>query len=290
MIDSSDSILRGLIIDGFGVGVSIPNLDDVGDLVQGNFIGQYFVSQFNPITGAQVPAPNGQIFTGTGNSLQGVLLGSTNATIGGFNAQENNVITGNGQQGVSILAGAVGNQVLGNQIGIAGPSLGGRFAIAPNGADGVLIAGSSNVVGGASAGAGNLISVNLGDGVHISGAGATENQVEGNYIGLGARRRLRFRRGWYGECRGRRSDRECRRQHGRWFERRPAQRHLGQPGSRSGDHRVLGHRQHPTEELHRPDLGRDFGPGERGCGGGRVLGEQCDWPGERRSPATSGAS
>ena len=60
-----------------------------------------------------------------GNSLQGVLLGSTNATIGGFDPQENNVIAGNGLQGVSILPGAVGNQVLGNQIGIAGPSLGG---------------------------------------------------------------------------------------------------------------------------------------------------------------------
>ena len=75
-----------------------------------------------------------------GNSLQGVLLGSTNATIGGFDPQENNVIAGNGLQGVEILPGGVGNQVLGNQIGIAGPSLGGRFAIAPNGADGVLIA------------------------------------------------------------------------------------------------------------------------------------------------------
>ena len=80
-----------------------------------------------------------------------MLLGSTNATIGGFNPQENNVISGNGLQGVSILPGAVGNQVLGNQIGIAGPSLGGRFAIAPNGADGVLIA-SSSVVGAANGG------------------------------------------------------------------------------------------------------------------------------------------
>ena len=42
VINASHSTIRGLIIDGFGVGVSIPGPNDVGDLVQGNFIGQYF--------------------------------------------------------------------------------------------------------------------------------------------------------------------------------------------------------------------------------------------------------
>ena len=123
VIQSSHSSVSGLIIDGFGVGVSIPSPDNVGDLVQGNFIGQHFLSQYNLSTGALLPAPNQVVFTGLGNSLQGVLLGSTNATIGGVEDQDNNVITGNGQQGVSILPGAVGNQILGNQIGIAGPPL-----------------------------------------------------------------------------------------------------------------------------------------------------------------------
>ena len=131
------------------------------------------------------PSRSSEIFTGTGNSQQGVLLGSTNATIGSVDPQENNVITGNGLQGVSILPGAEGNQVIGNQIGIAGPSLAGLFAIAPNGAEGVLIASSSNEVGGSTSGAGNLISANVGDGVHIVGVAATRNQVEGNYIGIG---------------------------------------------------------------------------------------------------------
>ena len=152
---------------------------------RGTSSGSTSFSEFDPITGLQLLAPNDQIFTGTGNSLQGVLLGSTNATIGSVEPEGNNVITGNGLQGVSILPGAEGNQVIGNQIGIAGPSLEGRFAIAPNGADGVLIAASSNVVGGATAGSGNLISANQGDGVHITGAASTEDQVEGNYIGVG---------------------------------------------------------------------------------------------------------
>ena len=71
VINSSDSIIRGLIIDGFGVGVSIPGPGDVGDLVQGNFIGQYFVSQFDPRTGVALPAPNMQIFTGHGELTPG---------------------------------------------------------------------------------------------------------------------------------------------------------------------------------------------------------------------------
>ena len=115
-----------------------------------------------------------------------MLLASTNATVGGLEAQDNNVIIGNGQQGVSILPGAQGNQVFGNQIGIIGPAAsGGFYFVVPNGSDGVLIADSSNYVGGPSAAAGNLISANEGDGVHITGAAATRNNVMGNYIGVG---------------------------------------------------------------------------------------------------------
>ena len=213
VLASSDSIIRGLIIDGFGVGVSIPGPNDDGDLVQGNFIGQYFLSQFDPNSGAALTGPSAQIFTGTGNALQGVLLGSTNATIGGLDPQDDNVIAGNGLQGVSILPGAVGNQVLGNQIGIAGPSLVGRYAIAPNGADGILIASSgvtggstgtngdsasSNVIGGATTGAGNLISGNLGNGVDIVGPGATLNLVEGNFIGTAPGGGILFGQGFPG--------------------------------------------------------------------------------------------
>jgi hypothetical protein len=185
VLDASDSILRGLIITGFGVGVSVPNPGIVGDLIQGNEIGGYFVFPVDPVTGAPVPAPGQVAFISQANSAQGVLLGSTNTTVGGTETQDSNVITGNGLQGISILPGAEGNQVFGNQIGIAGPSLSGRFAIAPNGAEGVLIAASSNYVGGPAGGAGNLISGNLGDGVHIVGPAATRNNVQGNYIGVG---------------------------------------------------------------------------------------------------------
>src|SRR6185312_7342611 len=184
-LGASNSILRGLIIDGFGVGVSVPNPGTVGDLIQGNDIGVYPLFFVDPATGLPLSGSSREGLAGQGNSLQGVLIGSTNATVGGVETQDANVIVGNGQQGVSILSGAQGNQIIGNQIGILGPPTGGFFAILPNGADGVLIASSSNSVGGPAPGAGNLISGNLGAGVHIVGPAATRNNVQGNYIGVG---------------------------------------------------------------------------------------------------------
>ena len=46
-------VLRGLIIDGFDVGVSVPRPADVGNLIQGNFIGKYFLYPVDPATGSR---------------------------------------------------------------------------------------------------------------------------------------------------------------------------------------------------------------------------------------------
>ena len=51
VINASDSILRGLAIEGFAVGVSVPSPTDVGDLIQGNFIGEYLAYPVDPETG-----------------------------------------------------------------------------------------------------------------------------------------------------------------------------------------------------------------------------------------------
>ena len=51
MLDASHCRLDGLIIDGFGIGVSVPNPGDVGNLIQGNFIGNYLLYPVNPSTG-----------------------------------------------------------------------------------------------------------------------------------------------------------------------------------------------------------------------------------------------
>lgn len=201
VLDASHSLLRGLIISGFSVGVSVPALDSsgnpvVGDLIQGNSIGDYFVYPVDPNTGSPLPTPNTVGFVqGQGNTQQGVVLYSSNTTVGGSNPQENNIICGNGAQGILVQPGASGNQILGNQIGMAGPSVNGLYVQDGNGAEGVLIDSSgslanplsivyasSNFVG--SATGGNVISGNAGAGVRLAGVGAIRNLIRGNYIGV----------------------------------------------------------------------------------------------------------
>ena len=197
VLEASHSVIRGVAIEGFGVGVSIPDPTDVGDSIQGNFIGPYLAYPVDQVTGDPLPAPSTVFLAGEGNSGAGIMLGSANATVGGFDPDENNVISGNGAQGVLLVPGTSGNQVLGNQIGVIGPSTNGLYFQLGNGGDGVMIestgmasnpAGivysSSNVIGGAVSGSGNVISANGGYGVHLVGVGATRNLVEANYIGV----------------------------------------------------------------------------------------------------------
>ena len=116
----------------------------MGDLIQGNFIGPYLAYPVDQSTGAPLPAPDTVILAGQGNTQEGILLGSANATVGGFNPDENNVISGNGAQGVLLVPGASGNQILGNQIGVIGPSTNGLYFQVGNGADGVWIESSGH--------------------------------------------------------------------------------------------------------------------------------------------------
>lgn len=187
VFNTSHSLIRGLSIDGFGVGVEVPSPDREGNLIQGNFIGRYAVYPVDPETGEPSEEITALVL-GVGND-RGVVLASTNATVGGVDPQASNVISGNRFEGVWIRPGGVGNQVLNNQIGVVGPVPGGRYFQIGNGAEGVKIessstlAASSNAIGGAVDGSGNVISANGGHGVWIVGAGATRNRLEGNYIG-----------------------------------------------------------------------------------------------------------
>jgi hypothetical protein len=148
-------------------GVRIQGSGATGNLVQGNYIG-------TDATGAAA----------LGNSLAGVLIweGSGN-TVGGTKSAARNVVSGNGNNGVTINgSGATGNLMQGNYIGtdVSGTSdLG-------NDAQGVAVSSPSNTVGGAIAGAGNVISGNAGNGVSIEVVGTTGNLVQGNTIGTNA--------------------------------------------------------------------------------------------------------
>ena len=159
--DGDCNVISGNLSDG----VLISGSPATSNLVSGNFLGV---------------GPNG--FSDFGNGQNGVrLLAAPGNTVGGTSANARNVIAGNSFNGVFIIgAGAIGNTVRGNYVGLRAD---GTAAVANSG-HGVYVDGAgSTTIGGNSAGSGNVISGNSFDGVLIASAGATGTTVEGNRIG-----------------------------------------------------------------------------------------------------------
>jgi len=166
-ISAGNSTVRGLVINRFhGYGSKGIEVDmNSGNVIEGNFIG-------TDVTGT----------VALGNNIQGVLINAPGNTIGGTTPVARNVISGNGASGVRISGN--GNLVQGNFIGtdVTGT------APLGNSGRGIFIFGSNNTIGGTTAGARNIISGNGSNGVPgRSGVyiccGATENLVQGNFIG-----------------------------------------------------------------------------------------------------------
>lgn len=155
--NSSGSTVKAIIINRFGQnGI---NMDTGTITVQGCFIGTNAAG-----TAAQA------------NALSGIRINGSVNVIGGTTAAARNIISGNSGAGIEIVSG--GSTVQGNFIGT---DVNGTSAI-PND-NGVTLTGvSGNTIGGTTAAARNLISGNTDNGVLIS-TGATNNLVEGNYIG-----------------------------------------------------------------------------------------------------------
>jgi hypothetical protein len=152
------------VISGNGYGSQFSNSSS-GNQVQGNYIGT---------------KKNGT--EALPNSFDGIAVGGDNNIIGGADAGERNVISGNSEDGVEISSS--GNQVRGNYIGTKANGTGSLG----NGRHGVLVDGSAvfpsnNTIGGTTAGERNVISANGQEGVSIVGVGASSNFVQGNYIG-----------------------------------------------------------------------------------------------------------
>jgi len=157
---------EGNVISGNSDGVWI---QDSANLVEGNFIGTD-VSGTLPL----------------GDRNDGVHIASGTANeIGGTAAEQRNIISGNGSDGINVGGGSsgesTGNLIQGNFIGTDAT---GAVAV-PNGGSGVGVQGVDTVVGGTTAGARNVISGNVVSGVAVSGDG-NGAVVEGNYIGTNA--------------------------------------------------------------------------------------------------------
>lgn len=163
----------------FGRGISVNNrvigatTFNGSAIIQHNYIG----------TSGNFPTTN----TDLGNSQDGILIaGASGSQIGGVNPNDNNIILGNGGNGISIVADinlpASNNVITGNYIG---HTFGSVQAVGNDGS-GIMIQASGNTVGGTTAAARNLIVGNKVNGIALNGALATSNLVQGNYIGVGA--------------------------------------------------------------------------------------------------------
>lgn len=154
-------------------GVSISGNGTSGNDVQGNFVG-------TDATGdtALENAENGVIIS---QGASGNLIGGQRA--GAALAAPGNLISGNKLAGI-VIDGSASNTIQGNFIGA---DASGERALA-NALDGVdLVDGAANnVVGGTANGDGNVISGNQRNGVDIDGSGASQNRIQGNYIGTNA--------------------------------------------------------------------------------------------------------
>lgn len=137
------------------------------NVIQGNYIG---------LSSAGTNAvPNG--FNGV--SFRGA---STN-TIGGLTVAARNVISGNANNGVGILALTdSANVISGNYIGT---DFSGRLAVS-NTLAGIRIQGCSNFIGSAASGGGNVISGNGTQGIWLVGTNGsvTGNWIQGNLVGV----------------------------------------------------------------------------------------------------------
>ena len=166
VITGANCTVKGLVVNRFAlVGIYIAGTGASGNFVQGNFIG-------TDATGS----------ADLGNALSGVeIQDAPDNTIGGAQAGERNVISGNNGSGIVIWrAGASGNVVQGNFIGtdVTGS------ADLGNGEEGVQIQNApNNLVGGSQPGEGNVISGNEDGGIFLVLAGARGNVVQGNFIG-----------------------------------------------------------------------------------------------------------
>ncbi|MFW5439425.1 MAG: LamG-like jellyroll fold domain-containing protein, partial [Methylophilaceae bacterium] len=187
----------GLIDQGNGEdGVDISNS---GNTIGGTTLAERNVISGNNINGVYITgasATNNSIignYIGTnitgiapiGNSFDGIKIISTASsnTIGGTNANERNIISGNNDEGIE-LSNASNNSILGNYIGT---DVTGTVALG-NADHGIVIfdGASGNTVGGNTTGARNIIAANTANGIVIAGNGGSttdNNMISGNYIG-----------------------------------------------------------------------------------------------------------
>jgi hypothetical protein len=158
------------VIAANSIGIVIVQDQAGSKLVQGNFIGTNAAG-----TGALPNLSHGIQTRGSLSALK--------VTIGGTATGAGNLISGNGEDGISVSGGI--NSIPSRAIiqgNLIGTDVNGVVAI-PNTNGIQLPASDGTIIGGTSAEARNVISGNRENGIRL-GSGASSGLIEGNYIGL----------------------------------------------------------------------------------------------------------
>jgi len=160
-VGGSSPAQRNIIAGSAYQGLTLRDAGTAFNVVKGNYIG--------------VKAAGMAALANAGAGIE-IYGGAASNRIGGLNAGEGNVISGNGNDGVLVNdAGSTGNMVEGNFIGLNSAGT----AVLPNGFTGVdLQGGAAN-----STVASNVISGNLQNGIFVA---SSLNSIWGNIIGLNA--------------------------------------------------------------------------------------------------------
>jgi hypothetical protein len=195
-IGGTTTAARNIISGNQFAGVSIGNNGTNNNVVQGNYIGLDATGSTVQGNGGDGIAIYGDGPAPSPSPAPAPNTGPQSNTIGGVMNGARNIISGNGDNGVSIgnpgSNGTNNNLVQGNYIGM---DAGGTTTKANAGAGVVIYGGAqSNTIGGTTPSARNVISGNTFQGVAIGGLGGslgatigpTQNVVSGNYIGLDA--------------------------------------------------------------------------------------------------------
>ncbi len=199
---SGNNLLEGNLIGTTSDGAqALANSEGVDVQCPGNTIGGCQAGEGNVISGNS--SYGVFLEQGTGNNLllgnligtnesgtqalansEGVLIQSPGNTIGGTEAGDRNVISGNTNGGIIVYT--LSNLIQGNYIGtdVTGSSSVPNGYLSFNYVGGVVLLGNSNTLGGTTPGAGNVISGNGSDGVDM--VGVSDNLIQGNLIGTGA--------------------------------------------------------------------------------------------------------
>jgi hypothetical protein len=163
--------------------------DGASNVISGNGTGLEVAGDLNDVLGNKVGTDaDGE--TALPNTFSGILVTGDRNLVGGPDAGEANVVSGNGADGIEVRVGDLANPVVpwGNRLigNLIGTNAGGEAAL-PNGSDGVELSDAMwNQIGGEQTGEGNVISGNAGHGVRIETVqtgNADLNLIVGNEIG-----------------------------------------------------------------------------------------------------------